>query len=166
MIFSYCPDCGNKLVKKEIGDEGFVPYCMSCNKPLFSFSYPCVICLIMNENDEIALIKQSYVSQNYICVAGYVKQCETIEDTAKREVEEETGLAVSEAQYMKSYYYEKQDTLMFGFVCKVTNSEFNISVEVDEARWFSIDEAQDQLRQGSIGKDLLADYLLCAKLHI
>ena len=159
MTFQYCPSCGEKLIQKECGDEGLIPFCVTCRKPLFSFSYPCVICLIVDENNQIALIKQSCVSEHYICVAGYVKQCETIEETAKREVEEETGLGVINVKYLNSYYYEKRDNLMFGFVCIVEHSDFSISGEVDSAVWFSIEEAEALLRQGSIGKNLLRDFL-------
>jgi len=112
MNFSYCPDCGEKLDMKEIGDEGYVPYCSNCKTPHFSFSYPCVLCIVMNEDDEVALIKQSYVSNNYVGIAGYLKQGETAEICAKREVEEETGLEVKEVHYSKSYYYQKKDCLM------------------------------------------------------
>ena len=125
MTFQFCPDCGKKLIQKECGDEGLIPFCDVCNKPLFSFSYPCVICLITDQNNHIALIKQGYVSNRYICVAGYVKQGETIEETAKREVEEETGITVLSAKYIHSYYYEKRDNLMFAFVCTVEHANFN-----------------------------------------
>lgn len=115
--------------------------------------------IVVDDENNVALVKQAYVSNNYICVAGYVKQGETIESTAKREVEEETGLQVISAKYIKSYYYEKRDNLMFGFVCIVKHSEFNISGEVDKAEWFSLTEAEKLLRQGSVGQDLMRDYL-------
>lgn len=35
MRFTYCPYCGEKLTKKEIGDEGLVPFCEKCNVPLW-----------------------------------------------------------------------------------------------------------------------------------
>jgi len=141
MVFIHCPQCGEKLNKKEIGDEGLVPFCNSCNRGFFSFSYPCVLCVVINENNEVGLIKQNYVSTSYVGVAGFIKQGETIEESAKREVEEETGLTVTETIYYKNYYNEKRDTLMFGFICKVQNSNFNISKEVDDANWFSPEKA-------------------------
>ena len=159
MTFQYCPNCGEKLIQKEIGDEGLIPYCNSCNRPFFPFSYPCVICLIIDHENHIALIKQSYVSDRYICVAGYVKQGETVESAAKREVEEEIGISVLSAQYINSYYYEKSDNLMCGFVCTVDRADFHISCEVDSAQWFSLEDAEKHLRQGSVGQDLLRDYL-------
>ena len=141
MTFKYCPNCGKELGEKEIGDEGLVPYCLICKRPWFSFSYPCVLCVIINENNEIGLIKQSYVSSTYVGIAGYIKQGETIEESGKREVEEETGSTVIEAKYYTNYYNDKRDLLMFGVICKVQNGEFKISKEVDDANWFSPEEA-------------------------
>lgn len=160
MQFSFCPDCGAALTPKSIGDEGMVPFCDACSRPWFSFSYPCVICCVFNETeDRVLLIRQNYVGDRYISVAGYVKQGETIEETARREVKEETGLTPCSVQFVKSYFYEKRDQLMFGFAVRVKAGEIALSCEVDEAKWFSVAEALQRLREGSIGIQLLEDYL-------
>ena len=49
MRFTYCPDCGTKLIQKEVGDEGFMPYCDNCKKPLFDMFSSCIIALVANE---------------------------------------------------------------------------------------------------------------------
>ena len=160
MNFKYCPECGEKLFPKTCGDEGEIPYCGNCKRPFFPFSYPCVICLCVTEdNSEIALIKQSYVSEHYVNVAGYVKEGETPETTAVREVMEEIGLETVSCKYVGSYYYAKRDNLMLGYVCKVKKGELKLSVEVDSAEWFPLKSAAQLLRQGSIAQNLLNDYL-------
>jgi len=159
MTYTYCPHCGNKLTQKEIGDEGLVPFCLTCQKPFFSFSHPCVLCIVINENNKIALIKQSYVSQNYVGVAGYIKQGETIEECACREVEEETGLEVISAKYLNNYYYEKRDLLMIGVVCRVKNGDFNISKEVEDAKWFIPEEAVTALTPGSVIQTMVKEFM-------
>jgi len=109
--------------------------------------------------DEVALIRQGYVTrQSHICVAGYVKHGETLESCARREVEEELGLPVRDAVYMRSYYFGRKDLLMLGFVVRVSKDEFHISGEVDSARWFSLDEAESELQNASIALQLLRDY--------
>lgn len=161
MDFTYCPQCGEKLVPKVCGDEGETPYCNSCKRPFFPFSYPCVICLcIDSDSSEIALIKQGYVSENYVNVAGYVKRGETPENTAVREVKEEIGLDALSVSYAGSWYHAKSDNLMLGFVCKVKRGELTISSEVDEADWFPLEKARELLRRDSIGMSLLEKYLL------
>lgn len=160
MNFKYCPQCGERLYPKSCGDEEEVPYCGKCGRPFFSFSYPCVICLCVSEDgSEIVLIKQSYVSDSYVNVAGYVKEGETPEAAAVREVREEIGAETVSCKYIGSYYYEKKDNLMLGFVCKVKKGELKLSSEVDSAERFSLKDAGRLLRYGSIGRKLLNDYL-------
>ena len=115
MHFTYCPHCGERLVKKEIGVEGLVPWCESCRQPLFDIPDTCVIVLAVNEYGEAVLLRQGYVSKDhYVCVAGHIKPGETAEKSAAREVEEETGLSVEDISYIGSYAYEKRGLLMLG----------------------------------------------------
>lgn len=159
MTFIHCPLCGEKLTSKPIGDEGLVPFCEACGRPWFPFSYPCVICLCMDENGNIALIKQSYGEDRFVCVAGYVKHGESLESAARREVEEETGLSVLGVHYVNSYPYEKRDNLMLGFACRVKRADFSLSDEVKTATWFTPDEADNALAQSLIAQRLLHDYI-------
>lgn len=136
------------------------PYCERCQCPCFPISVPCVICLVVNEYREIALIKQTYATQNKVCVAGFIDQGETAEQAALREVIEETGLTPLSVRYISSYYYEKSDNLMLGFVVSVKKADFRIQPdEVESAAWYSIDEARYELSKGVTGKDLLRDWL-------
>lgn len=70
MQFKFCPECGEKLITKTIGDEGETSFCENCGRPWFSFSYPCVICLLTDGAGKYALIRQTYATRNYVCVAG------------------------------------------------------------------------------------------------
>lgn len=159
MIFKHCPQCGEKLVLKEIGDEGEVPFCDSCSRPFFSFSYPCVICLVTDGAGQFALIKQGYVSQRYVFVAGYVQRGESLEKAAAREVEEETGLKVKSVKYLESYYFERDDNLMAGFAVTVEHGNFSLSGEVDSAEWFGEKKAGELLVGGKVCKELFGKYL-------
>ena len=82
MQFKFCPECGEKLITKTIGDEGETSFCENCGRPWFSFSYPCVICLLTDGAGKYALIRQTYATRNYVCVAGFIKEHETAEQTA------------------------------------------------------------------------------------
>jgi NAD+ diphosphatase len=113
MHFTYCPHCGNKLIDREIGDEGMIPFCEACQVPLWDMFSTCVICAVINEFDEIALIRQQYVSAtNYVCVAGIIQLGENAEETAIKEIKEEIGLDVKKIQYICSYFYDKKHMLM------------------------------------------------------
>ena len=119
MKFTYCPHCGTKAILKEIGDEGLIPYCEQCKVPLWDMFTSCIICAVVNEEKEVALLRQNYVStSNYVCVAGVMKLGESAEETAKREVLEEIGQQVEELIYVRSYPYEKKRNADDWIPCK------------------------------------------------
>lgn len=156
MRFTYCPHCGSKLIKKEIGDEGLVSFCEACSIPLWDMFETCIITAVINEENEVALLRQSYVTtETYVCVAGHMKIGESAEETVIREVKEELGLDVEELTFIKSYPYEKKEMLMLGFKAKVKKGDFVFSQEVDTAKWFAFDEALDNIREGSIAWQLV-----------
>lgn len=156
MRFTYCPHCGAKLILKEIGDEGRIPYCEPCSTPLWDLFTTCVICAVVNESNEIALIRQNYVSAtSYVCVAGIMKPGESAEECAAREILEEIGQTVNSLRFIHSYPYEKKEMLMLGFKANVKKAEFHLSGEVDSVRWFPLSDALSYLRQGSIAWQLV-----------
>jgi len=153
MDFRYCPLCGRQLSSRQMGDEGEVPFCEACNRPFFGFSYPCVIVTVLNDQNEIALIRQNRVTTvNWVLVAGYIKPGETAEDCVAREVFEETGLSTLHCDYLSSFYHQKGDHLMLAYVAYVAKADFARSQEVDDVAWFSLKDAGDKLRPGSIAE--------------
>ncbi len=158
MRFTYCPHCGGKLIKKEIGDEGLIPYCENCKVPLWDMFTTCIICAVVNEENEVALIRQSYVSEvKYVCVAGIMKLGESSEETAIREIKEEIGQDVEKLTYIRSYPYEKKEMLMLGYKAEVKKAAFKLSGEVDSAEWVKFDDALKLIREGSIAWQLVKE---------
>jgi NAD+ diphosphatase len=156
MRFTYCPHCGARLILKEIGDEGMIPFCDKCNIPLWDMFTTCVIAAVVNEYGEVALLRQNYVSTTkYVCVAGIMKIGESAEKTVIREVKEEIGQAVEKIEYISSYPYEKKEMLMLGYKAIVSKQEFKLSGEVDSVEWVKYENALSLLREGSIGWQLV-----------
>lgn len=156
MHFKYCPHCGNKLIDKEIGDEGFIPFCENCDIPLWDMFTTSIIAAVVNEQNEVALLRQNYVStSSYVCVAGIMKIGESAEDTVIREVKEELGLDVIDLKFIRSYPYEKKEMLMLGYKAVVKKSDFSISGEVDSAKWVKFENALSLLRERSIAWQLV-----------
>lgn len=155
MRFVHCPHCGEKLIPKQIGDEGLIPYCEQCRVPLWDMFTTCVICAVVNEQQEVALLRQGYVSTYGVCVAGVMKLGESAEDCAIREIGEELGLAVEKLDFIHSYPYLKKEMLMLGFRAQVKKAPFTLSGEVDSAQWVPLGEALSQMREGSIAWQLV-----------
>ena len=162
MRFTYCPHCGTKAIQKEIGDEGLIPYCENCKVPLWDMFITSIICAVVNEYDEVALLRQDYVSaENYVCVAGVMKLGESAEETVIREVKEEIGQDVEQLEFIQSYPLARKEMLMLGYKAKVKKAEFVLSKEVDSAEWFKFEEALSKLREGNIAGQLVKAAIEC-----
>lgn len=156
MHFTYCPYCGTKAIQKEIGDEGVIPYCSQCEIPLWDMFTTSIICAVVNEQSEVALLRQNYVSEtHFVCLAGVMKIGETAEETVRREVKEEIGLDVEWLEYIDSYPYPQKEMLMLGYKAYVKKDDFILSKEVDSAEWVPIKKALEKMREGSIAWKLV-----------
>lgn len=146
MIYTYCPSCGKKLDEKIIGDEGLVKYCNVCKKPFFNHPFSCVEVLVVNESNEILLLRQHYISKtHWTLVSGYVKNGDTLEETVKKEVFEETGQVVEKMRYISSYYFPPKELIMAGFIASVKKEPFAHSNEVDDLAWFKLGEVNNYI---------------------
>lgn len=161
MQYDYCPKCGTKNVLKEIGDEGMVPWCETCKRPWFPTFSTCIIALAVDEEGDVAVLRQNYISAQYhVLVSGYMTPGESAEECAAREVEEELGLKVSKVHMTGTYWYGKKDMLMIGFLAKVNKLDFNLSTEVDQAVWVRPEEALKLLAPYPAISYLVTDYFL------
>lgn len=136
MRYLYCPRCGRKLTPRPAGDDGLVPYCDDCGQYWFDSFASCVIVLVANEFREIAMLRQSYLSDEYWSyVAGFITPGETAEQTAFREVREELGLELERLEYGGTFWFSLREQLMHGFIGFVKKADFTLSGEVDRAQW-------------------------------
>lgn len=142
MLFKYCAECGHKVEDIRLGDDD-CKICPSCKRIYGRNPLPVVEVLVVNEFNEILLLKQSYISEDkWTVVSGYMVEGETIEEAVAREVKEETGQTVYKCQYVSSYYFEPKQLIMIGFIAYVKKSQFTDSDEVDDLRWYKIDEVE------------------------
>ena len=161
MRYKYCPQCGEKLILKEAGDDGDIPFCNVCNRFWFDTFADCSIILVANEFREIALLRQSYLSDKYCTfVSGYIKPGETAEETAYREVEEEIGLKLESLENCGTFWFSRNELLMHGFIGYVKKAPFMLSSEVDSAEWTPAAEVKDKIYPDLPGNTAFALYKL------
>lgn len=136
MHYNYCPVCGRKLIDKKAGDDRNVPYCESCRRYWFDSFSTCIIVLVVNEFQEVVLLRQGYLSDRYASlVAGYMTPGESAEEAARREVREEIGVNLDRLDLEGTYWFDKNGLLMIGFIGRARKSELRLSAEVDSASW-------------------------------
>lgn len=155
MRFTHCPDCGQALSARSLGDEGLVPWCESCQRPWFDSFSTCIIAAVMNSRGEVLLQRETRRPDREVLVAGYIKPGESAEDAARREIKEETGLTATALRYIASYPHMDGNMLMLGFAAKAEGDVHFSASEVVSARWCTLDEAVASLREGSIAQQVV-----------
>ena len=159
MRYNYCPKCGNKLTLKPAGDDGLVPYCEKCSKFWFDSFGSCVIIMVINELEEVAMLRQQYMSSEYKnFVSGYITVGETAEQAAFREVQEELGIALDDLEYSGTWWFAEEELLMHGYIGRATKKDFNLSKEVDSAEWIPLAELTEHMYPDSPGNAQYGTY--------
>ncbi len=155
MKMNYCMECGTLLHPMPHGEEGIVPYCDTCA----AFRYPvfntAVSLLVMDEEEENIILIRQYGRPHYILVAGYVNRGEDAEDAARRELKEELGLCALSVSFNRSHYFSPSNTLMLNFTVHVKKQEAHPNREVDAWQWFSLEDARQAIKSGSLARAFL-----------
>ncbi len=155
----YCGKCGSRMEKDKVERA---MRCPVCNHIVYPKIMPAVIVGILNDKDEILVTKYAHGNyQNYALVAGFAEIGETIEETVKREVKEETGLDVTDLKYYKSQPWSFSSTLLFGFFCRVKGKD-EIHMDHNElriARWANRSENIMPKGNASLTGEMIQYYL-------
>ncbi len=96
--------------------------------------------------------QKSWPEGVYSTLAGFVDPGESLEEAVAREVKEEVGLEVAEVRYLASQPWPFPSSIMLGFVARAVSPDIRIDRdELDDARWFSRDELNQQGEWGDEG---------------
>ena len=167
MHFDFCPLCGSKLVLREAGDDGLTPYCEPCQKMWFDMFPSCVIVIVANEYDEIALLHQPGLSDRGVFVSGYITPGESAEAAAMREVKEELNIDITHLELLgvysgKKYHHiypngDETSCIDIVYVCHKFIGDISYADgEVTQAKWFDHKTIPDNLSDNP--KDAIKDY--------
>ncbi len=164
----YCGRCGSRTRRDQ---GGHVRHCTNpeCSHQGFPRTDPAVIMLVHDGEDRCLLGRQaSWPAGVMSTLAGFVEPGESLEMAVAREVEEEAGVRVLEAEYHSSQPWPFPLSIMLGFWARATYAPVNVNPgELDEAHWFTRDEllqakAMRELRLPppmSIARRLVDDWL-------
>ena len=161
MHYTHCPDCGARLTLRPLGDEGLVPFCEGCRRPWFDGFSTCIIAAVVNDAGEVLLQREVRRPEMEVLVAGYIQPGESAENAARREIAEETGIAVTSLRYVASWPHMNGDMLMLGFLAHGEGEARPASGEVLSSRWCPLEEAVHALREGSIAQQVVRLVLRC-----
>ena len=135
--------CGRCAARTIVDDTERVMACPSCGHRIYPRLQPAVIVGVINK-DKLLMTKYQVGFRYYALVAGFAEIGETLEETVKREVLEETGLKVKNIRYYKSQPWGIAQDVLCGFYCDVDGND---QIRLDEnelklAEWKSRDEIE------------------------
>jgi NAD+ diphosphatase len=114
--------------------------CPGCGFLSFPRISPAVIVLIERDNRVLLARVKRFTTELYSVLAGFVEPGESLEETVKREVEEEVGISIKNIRYFGSQPWPFPDSLMIGFTAEYESGEITIDeAEVSDAGWFDPD---------------------------
>lgn len=146
----FCGTCGSPTISKEAGN---LRVCTNekCGQTHFPRTDPAIIVLV-TKNDKCLLgHSKGWPGNRYSTLAGFVEPGETLEETVKREVFEESGISTKNIKYFSSQPWPFPSSLMLGFTAEAENENIVINDdELESVLWFSREELKEKLINGEI----------------
>ena len=119
----------------------------SCAQEFFPRLDPAIIVLVSDGERALLGRKASWPARRYSTIAGFVEPGESLEDAVRREVAEETGVAVNDMRYDSSQPWPFPSSLMIGFRARASSAgPVRVSGELEDARWVT----RAQLNSGEV----------------
>ena len=142
----FCANCGTVT---ELFRAGWGRKCPSCNAEHFPRVDPVVI--MIAEHDGRALLGRGkgWPPGRYSALAGFLEPGESIEEAVAREIEEESGVSVSNVRYIASQPWPFPSSLMMACVATASDDTITLDTnELEDAIWVPRDEVQRVLAGG------------------
>lgn len=138
MNYRYCPYCKGELSKIK-----FEYACQKCHGKVYINPAPCVS-VIPIKNNKILLARRGIDPKKGAIdfIGGFMNVGETVEEAAKREVLEETGLKIRLKDFLGDYpeYYVPGVTylLTFNYTAEIVGGKLKAQDDVAELIWVDI----------------------------
>lgn len=125
---SYCGKCGSIMAKAQ---KQRALICSNCRHIVYPAIAPVIIVAVVNK-DKLLLTK--YLDRSFaqwVLISGFVEIGETLEDAAKREVFEETGVHIKNLKYFGSQPWGFSDSVIVGYIAELDGSD-EIKIDTKE----------------------------------
>ena len=149
----YCGRCKGEL---KPGEKERSLVCPDCNNIIYPRINPAVI-VGVTKGDSILLTRYRRGYGHNALVAGFTEIGETLEETVKREVKEETGVEVTNIRYYKSQPWGMAQDMLVGFYCDaVGDGKINMDEnELKFAEWVKREDIELQPNNLSLTNEMM-----------
>lgn len=162
---AFCGICGSA---NRLESSGHKLVCNNeeCGRQSFPRIDPAIIVLVTHENACLLGRNANWPEKRFSTLAGFVEPGESLEDALVREVFEEAQVKLKGIRYVSSQPWPFPASAMCGFHAEAESRQCGATEEMEEVRWFSVDElntavGQDEVRLPppvSIAFQLIADW--------
>lgn len=135
----YCPYCRHELESRMVAGR-LRPYCPACDRPFFA-DPKLAVAVIVWHGDRIVLQKRAIEPGLglWSFPSGFVERGEPVEEAARREVLEETGLHIEVGELVGLYSRQGQPVVLAVYEGRVVSGELRTSEESTAVEWFPLD---------------------------
>ncbi|AKB74141.1 NADH pyrophosphatase [Methanosarcina lacustris Z-7289] len=153
----FCSRCGTKTLQKP-GERG--KECPACGELFYPRISPAVIVLIRKGHEILLARSPNFPPGMYSLVAGFVEPGESAEAAVAREVWEEVGIKIKNINYFGTQAWPFPNSLMIGFTAEYDSEDIRPDgVEIEDAKWFSVEELPALPGKISISRKLIDHFL-------
>lgn len=145
-VNNYCPRCGHALEQREAPDGRVRPICPKCGYIVY-LNPPIAVGVIAEDaGGRVVLIRRGENPGRGLMglPAGFMEIDETVEDTARRECLEETGLLIDlkELWGVWSYFHAEKQTsgVLVVYRATITGGEPQHGSDTTEVKFFAPEE--------------------------
>jgi len=141
----FCSRCGAPTLGSR---AGHARRCTGCDHESFPRIDPAIIVLVECDGRALLGRQPGWPQGRYSTIAGFVEPGESLEDAVRREVQEETGIVVTQVDYHSSQPWPFPSSLMLGFLARGEYATpATHDAELEDARWFT----REQIESGAVG---------------
>lgn len=143
----YCGICGSPA-HPDAGGNSRRCENPNCGREIFPRTDPAVIVLVHDGERCLLGRQENWPPDLYSTIAGFVEPGESLEDSVRREVFEETNIRVAAVHYHSSQPWPFPSALMLGFIAEATSTDIVLNDgELEDARWFTRKELHSDFPQ-------------------
>jgi NAD+ diphosphatase len=142
---AYCGACGGKTSPAH---GGWRRDCGSCGRQHFPRLDPVVIMLVTHGDSCLLGAGRNFRTRGlYSCLAGFMEPGETIEDAARRELQEEAGVSAGRVEYLCSQPWPFPYSLMIGLHLEAEDTRTTRNEqELSDLKWASKKDVEAVLK--------------------
>jgi NAD+ diphosphatase len=131
----FCANCGEPT---QMAEHGYRRDCGRCKAQHFPRTDPVAIVAVRRRSLCLLGRGHAFLPGMYSALAGFIEPGESIEEAARRELFEETGVVVGSVRYHSSQPWPFPSSLMIGLLAEGLSDEIRLDAsEIADARWFT-----------------------------